>query len=130
MATETGSEPTADPRVLLAAERTLLAWIRTGVALMAFGFVVARFSLFLGELAAVSGHPLPARSHASPVGVALVVAGLLLNFWASLRHRNMIARLRKGEGLERSERGPIAIGVATAVGGVVMVLLLLEAVSG
>jgi len=27
----------------LAAERTLLAWIRTGLALMGFGFVVARF---------------------------------------------------------------------------------------
>ena len=30
----------------LAAERTLLAWIRTGLALMGFGFVVARFGLF------------------------------------------------------------------------------------
>jgi putative membrane protein len=27
----------------LVAERTLLAWIRTGVALIGFGFVVARF---------------------------------------------------------------------------------------
>jgi putative membrane protein len=31
----------------LAAERTFLAWIRTGLALMGFGFVVARFGLFL-----------------------------------------------------------------------------------
>ena len=34
----------------LAAERTLLAWIRTGLALMGFGFVVARFGLFLQQL--------------------------------------------------------------------------------
>src|SRR5579871_5674308 len=33
----------------LAAERTLLAWIRTGLALMGFGFVVARFGIFLQE---------------------------------------------------------------------------------
>lgn len=36
----------------LAAERTLLAWIRTGLALMGFGFVVARFGLFLQQLPA------------------------------------------------------------------------------
>jgi uncharacterized membrane protein YidH (DUF202 family) len=34
-----------DPRVYFAAERTLLAWVRTGLALMGFGFVVARFPL-------------------------------------------------------------------------------------
>ena len=32
-----------DSRIYMAAERTFLAWIRTGVALMGFGFVVARF---------------------------------------------------------------------------------------
>lgn len=44
---------TEDPRVPLAAERTFLAWIRTGLALMGFGFVVSRFGLFLREFAAV-----------------------------------------------------------------------------
>ncbi|HLX94690.1 MAG TPA: DUF202 domain-containing protein, partial [Verrucomicrobiae bacterium] len=34
----------------MAAERTFLAWIRTGIALMGFGFVIARFGLFLQEL--------------------------------------------------------------------------------
>ncbi len=40
----------ADLRDYLAAERTFLAWIRTGLALMGFGFVVARFGLFLQQL--------------------------------------------------------------------------------
>ena len=46
------SEPSADPRVYFAAERTMLAWLRTGVTIMAFGFVVARFGLFLRLLQA------------------------------------------------------------------------------
>lgn len=43
-----------EPTVYYAAERTLLAWVRTGLAMMSFGFVVARFGLFLQELAAAS----------------------------------------------------------------------------
>jgi len=43
-----------DPRVYFAAERTLLAWIRSGLTVMALGFVVARFGLFLALMSASS----------------------------------------------------------------------------
>ena len=36
-----------DVRVYFAAERTQLAWVRTGIAIIALGFVVSRFGLFL-----------------------------------------------------------------------------------
>ena len=39
-----------DPRVFFTAERTLLAWTRTSLTLMAFGFVVERFGLFIQML--------------------------------------------------------------------------------
>ena len=47
-----------DPRVLFAAERTLLAWVRTSVTLMGLGFAVARFGVFLAVL---RGAAAPAR---------------------------------------------------------------------
>jgi uncharacterized membrane protein YidH (DUF202 family) len=44
-----------DPRVYFAAERTMLAWLRTGITIMAFGFVIARFGLFLRLVQAQGG---------------------------------------------------------------------------
>jgi putative membrane protein len=123
-----GGGPDVDPRVLLAAERTLLAWIRTGVALMGFGFVVARFGLFLRELAAANGYTVTARINASTIGVAIVAAGLFVNLWASIRYRRMVGGLMRGEPFDARSWGPVAVGVATAVGGAVLVSVLLAAV--
>ena len=68
--------PPVDPRINFAAERTLLAWIRTGLAMMGFGFVVARFGLFLRELAAMPGMPPQKNSGLSLwMGTTLVVMG-------------------------------------------------------
>jgi inner membrane protein YidH len=36
-------------------ERTFLAWVRTGIAVIAFGFVIEKFNLFLLTLARTTG---------------------------------------------------------------------------
>lgn len=87
-----------DPRVLLAAERTLLAWVRTGLALMGFGFVVARFGLFLRELAAARGGPVPdGRGESLWLGVGLVGLGVVVLAGAGWRHRRYAAALVAGD---------------------------------
>jgi uncharacterized protein (DUF302 family)/uncharacterized membrane protein YidH (DUF202 family) len=74
------AEQEADVREYLAAERTLLAWIRTGLALMGFGFVVARFGSFLW------------------VGTALVGAGSLLNLLSGWHHTETVRNINHGRG--------------------------------
>jgi len=80
-----------DPRVYFAAERTLLAWMRTGLTVIALGFVVARFGLFLTLLAAGA----TPRDHAlsSILGVVLVIAGALMMLGALRNHRGYLQSL-------------------------------------
>ena len=79
-----------------AAERTFLAWVRTGLAFMGFGFVVARFGMFL-RMVATYRPTEPASSTASLyIGTGLVVLGVLVTFLAALEHWRIIRRLDRG----------------------------------
>jgi putative membrane protein len=69
--------PDNDPRVFFAAERTLLAWLRTGLAVMGVGFLVARFGLFLAIASQQTSHPHP-RWFSSVLGISFVLVGSLM----------------------------------------------------
>jgi putative membrane protein len=88
-----------DPRVYFAAERTLLAWLRTGLTVMAFGFVIARFGLFL-RLVAVQAPDLAPHASAGAstlFGIALVVVGTAMIIAATLQYRQMVAGLPEAD---------------------------------
>lgn len=61
----------------LANERTFLAWLRTGIGVMAFGFVVVKFSLFLKQFSLIFGNPniIHSKGYSAEIGILLVVFG-------------------------------------------------------
>src|SRR4029077_1750765 len=97
----------------LAAERTFLAWIRTGLALMGFGFVVARFGLFLQQLRLIDQTPAtPSYGVSLWFGTALIVVGVVVNLSSAWRHIRMVRQLDQGK---LTDSGSLNQAVATAV---------------
>jgi putative membrane protein len=73
----------------LANERTFLAWIRTSIAVISLGFLVARFSLWLKELAASLGGPITSAHHSGVslrMGEGMMVLGAVLAVLAARRY--------------------------------------------
>ena len=103
---------TQNPQSYLAAERTFLAWIRTGLALMGFGFVVARFGLFLREAQRFI-HAGNAQSSDFSLwsGTGLVLLGVVVLAVSVVRYRDNILRLQRGD-MPRMSPSRMAMGTA------------------
>ena len=106
-------QPAAHPdyRFTLANERTLLAWLRTGLALVAGGVAVATYAPDLGV-----------RWGSSAVALALVLTGLGTALAGYRRWRANEAAIVAGRPLPASWLVP---AVAAAVGAVVVVVAVL-----
>lgn len=116
--------PPSDPRVYFAAERTLLAWVRTGIAVMGFGFIVGRFGDFL---AAASDDPITAGSSVMPfVGAALIALGAV-SIAAGAMEYHRYARVLRPEDLPspHASRLPLTLAWLLVVLGMVLVVMLL-----
>ena len=77
----------------LANERTFLAWIRTSLGIMAFGFVVEKFALFMKQIAyflgkqATASIPTYEPGYSSILGILLVIVGILIGLFAYFKYR-------------------------------------------
>ena len=103
-----------DPRVLFAAERTLLAWSRTAAGLMALGFFVDRASL----VDAAAG---PHRTFAAWIGIAFLLLGVILSVLSVVQYRRSVASLRA---VEIPTGYWINLGIFTSVAVALLGLLL------
>jgi putative membrane protein len=117
-------------RLHQANERTMLAWIRTGIALMAFGFAIARFGLFLRELATV-GAVLPKVSSSlgtAWLGTVLCALGMVTNLLATLRYARIRQAIERGDVGAPNAALVYALGFGAAIVGLAMSVLLLRSV--
>lgn len=78
-------------RVHMANERTFLAWIRTSISVMAFGFVVEKFSLFVKQLSYYLGKVAtpPPAGYSSVLGIILVGLGAIMGVLAFFRYKTV-----------------------------------------
>ena len=112
----------------LAAERTLLAWIRTGLALMGFGFVVARFGLFLQQLQVMQRTPIE-KSYGLSLwfGTALIAVGVIVNVFAGWQHIRLVRELDRGAASHsHSSTQAILIAFFLALVGLTMAIYLVS----
>ena len=83
----------------LANERTFLAWVRTSVGIMALGFVVVKFSLFVKQMEIVlgKGHEQHPHGYSGAIGIFLVAAGAITSGLAYIGYRRTEKQLREGK---------------------------------
>lgn len=115
-------------RLHQANERTMLAWIRTGIALMAFGFAIARFGVFLQQVASVGQLPNPVRHGAGSgwVGAILVAFGMLANLVSTIRFAQIRRAIQRGEVGAPGATVVYVFGATATLVGLIMAVLLVR----
>lgn len=106
----------------LANERTFLAWIRTSIGIMAFGFVVVKFSLFVKQISMILGkeNVIQNRGYSAIAGIILVAVGTVTSVLSYIRYRQTTRQLKEGY----YEHSSLLITVITAFIFLVSVLLI------
>lgn len=95
MMTDNSTSKIRNRRVHMANERTFLAWIRTSIGIMAFGFVVEKFALFIKQMSLILGKANignavpPSHGYSAIVGILLVGLGTLMGLLAFIRYKKI-----------------------------------------
>jgi putative membrane protein len=115
-------------REQLANERTLLAWVRTGLALMGFGFVIAKFTLFLKQLSFMMKiESFTTNPYSDFIGILMLALGILVVILAFIQYKRHERQLLL-QTFYTSSSLSLAITLAIVLVGVVLILYLMSVV--
>ena len=113
----------------LANERTFLAYVRTALAFVAFGYVIARFSLFAQEIAVVA-HIVVARQATTVFGVSMAGMGIAVGLYGSYRYIATDRGLHRGDVVGMPRWAAMFTGAVLAAVGVFVAFELLALAHG
>ncbi|HVC49773.1 MAG TPA: DUF202 domain-containing protein [Burkholderiales bacterium] len=93
----------------MAAERTFLAWIRTSIAIITLGFVIAKFGVWLREIAIRLDPNIQIHSigMSLPMGETMMAFGGILSILAAWHYHIVNMAIERGE--VRPSRGLVFI---------------------
>lgn len=101
----------------LANERTFLAYLRTAFASIGFGFVVARFGLFVRELAAKNDMAQHTGPISGTLGIVMILVGIALAIFGGYRYAVVERAIAQGAQAPLSMRAAVAsVAVLCALG--------------
>ena len=112
-------------------ERTFLAWVRTAIAVMAFGFVIERFDLFLQVSASQRQSQLnpPGSTFANIAGLAFIAIGVAMIVISGFRFMRTAKSIESEVEVPSSgERFDLALTVLIALLGASLFLYLSSAI--
>ena len=113
------SKSSDDVRDHLANERTFLAWVRTGVAIVVFGFAIGRFAVAIHEFLHIQGRASRTEGLSVWFGTVAIIAGVMLTLAGLLRYRRTRRQLESGK-FEPAGFIIDLVGILTALFGLVM----------
>jgi uncharacterized membrane protein YidH (DUF202 family) len=120
-------------QVHMANQRTFLSWIRTSIGIMAFGFVVEKFALFMRNLSFFFGKPVTTDAapgsfgYSTIFGICLVAMGALMGLLSFIRYKKVEVEIDE-DTYEPSLLLDIMVAMGIVVIGVFLVFYMIYSV--
>jgi len=127
------SAKVSNRRVHMANERTFLAWIRTSIGIMAFGFVVEKFALFIKQMSLILGNANienvspPSHGYSAIVGIFLVGLGTLMGLLAFVRYKKVERQINE-DTYQPSSILYVLLTISVLAVGVFLVMYLIHSI--